>query len=303
MANYIIAGGSGFVGTHLTDLLLKEGHVVYILSTRKQVSSRRNVHFVLWDTANKTIDNLSHLGECKVINLAGAGVADKRWTPERKREIIDSRVDSLDTLYHAIQSGLMHTDHVVSASAIGYYGESNKVCIESDLSDESFLSSTCMIWEDAALKLQDLKCSLSIARIGIVLGKEGGALKEFLKPMQFRVAGIPANGQQIYSWIHVVDLCRMLYFLAENNKKGVFNAVAPEPSTVNQIFKEMIRVKNQFILKVHAPQFALKLILGEMAIEVLKSCHVSSQKIVDTGFVFQYPDISSCIQSLLKPKS
>jgi NAD dependent epimerase/dehydratase family enzyme len=91
--------------------------------------------------------------------------------------------------------------------------------------------------------------------------------------------------------------------LAENNKKGVFNAVAPEPSTVNQIFKEMIRVKNQFILKIHAPQFALKLILGEMAIEVLKSCHVSSQKIVDTGFVFQYPDISSCIQSLLKPKS
>jgi uncharacterized protein (TIGR01777 family) len=291
----LIAGGSGFIGKHLTNLLEKDKHEVFILSTQKTLCAS-NQNFIYWNPKEKMIDSTFSIKDCTIINLAGAGVADKRWTAERKKEIIDSRVDCLQTLFSAIEKKQIETTHLVSASAIGFYGEADKIFTEDDKSDSSFLSSTCQQWEHEAMKFEQLNCLVSIARVGIVLGKEGGALKEFLKPLQFGIAGIPSSGKQIYSWIHVADVARVFYFLANEKKAGIFNAVAPNPCTINEIFTALKKHKRTF-LTAHAPEFVLKLMLGEMSIEVLKSCIVSSQKIEQTGFSFLYNNIEDCVKS------
>ena len=294
---FLIAGGSGFIGKQLCQLLKKDQHEVYILSTQKILcESKKN--YIYWNPKEKMIDSTFSITDCTIINLAGAGVADKRWTADRKKEIIDSRVDSLQTLFNAIEKKQIESTHLVSASAIGFYGEANKIFTEEDKSDVSFLSSTCEQWEQEALKFKELNCIVSIARVGIVLGKEGGALKEFLKPIQLGIAGIPSSGKQIYSWIHITDVARVFYFLAKEKKEGIFNAVAPNPCAINEIFTAIKKYKRTF-LTAHAPEFVLKIMLGEMSIEVLKSCKVSSLKIEQAGFSFLYHNIEDCMKSFL----
>lgn len=299
MSNYIIAGGAGFVGTALSELLLEEGHQVYVLSTKPRKSSHRNLTYVLWDTKQKTIDSTFSIKEAKLVNLAGAGVADKRWTTNRKAEILHSRLDSLQTLYNAIESGQLGITHMVSASAIGYYAQGTQPYTEESPSDESYLSTTCVRWEEAAKAIENLDVSVSIARIGIVMGLQGGALRELSKSLSYRIAGIPSDGRQIYSWIHLKDVCRLLYFLAENEKKGIFNAVAPEPVSLNRLFEAMIATQGKSVLRLHVPAFILKIILGEMAIEILKSSEVNASKILQSGFIFNFNDIESCMKDLL----
>lgn len=301
MADFVLAGGSGFVGKNLTQRLLQEGHRVYILSTQRRSSTLRNVTYVHWDTEAGVMDSSFQLAECHLINLAGAGVADKRWTSARKAELLSSRINSLNTLYYAIQRGQLQTDHLVSASAIGYYGNHTGLCNEETAGDDSFLSLICREWEAAALRFSELNMSVGLVRIGIVLGKEGGALKEFLKPLRFGVAGIPSDGEQVYSWIHENDLVRALYFLSENKKPGIFNVVAPNPCTVNHLFDRILAYHRGAAVKIHAPSWALKLMLGEMSVEVLKSARVSSERLEKSGFTFHYPDADTCMKQLLSP--
>jgi uncharacterized protein (TIGR01777 family) len=301
MGKYIIAGGTGFIGTHLTALLRKEGHEVYVLTTQKSRLSftEKGHQFVYWQPKERYIDEAFSLSECKLINLAGAGVAEQRWTAARKKEILDSRIDCLDTLYLAVEKKQLQVQHLVSSSAIGYYGEGYKLFAEDDLGDDSFLSSVCRKWEEAAWQFARHHIPVAVIRTGIVLGKEGGALKEFLKPLRFGVAGIPSDGHQIYSWIHVEDISRIFYYLSSKNKEGIFNGVAPHPASVNTIFAALIRHIHPFFMKVHAPDISLKLLLGEMSIEVLKSTNVSSEKILQDGFRFLYEEIDPCIDALM----
>lgn len=302
MENYLISGGTGFIGTHIIEQLVKSQHQVYVLTTRKQlpVSNNKLVRYIYWEPTNLMIDASFNLTNCKIINLAGAGVASQRWTPARKKEIIDSRIQSLATLYQAVKSKQIQATHMVSSSAIGYYGEGEKLFTEQDVSDETFLSSTCRQWEEAAWQFAKLDLPISVARIGIVLGNEGGAFKEFVKPLQFGIAGIPSDGRQIYSWIHIDDVSALLIFLSTHKKEGIFNAVGPHPSSVNQIIDEIIKHSKHVFFKAHAPQFMLQLMLGEMSIEVLKSSFVSSKKIEDEGFEFKYPLLETCISDLMK---
>jgi len=303
MGKYIIAGGSGFVGRHLTALLEKEQHDVFILTTQKGkagTSVSDSVKFIYWNPVERMIDKSFQLSNCRIINLAGANIAGERWTPSRKKEIVESRTSSLETLYAAVEKKQIQPVHLLSSSAIGYYGESDKILTEEDHGDESFLSSTCRQWEEVAWRFARLNLPVSVARFGIVLGKDGGALKEFAKPLHFGLAAIPSDGKQIYSWIHVDDLSRLLFFLSSNNKEGIFNAVSPRPASVNQIFFELIKHTHPFFLKVHVPDFTLRMVLGEMATEVLKSVSVSSHKIEDQGFAFAYPGIDQCIAALME---
>ena len=301
MGKYIMAGGTGFIGKHLSALLIREGHEVVVLTTKKDVikSSEKQLRYVYWDPRKNYIDDTFIESGCKIINLAGANVAEQRWTSARKKEILESRLNSLDTLYLAVEKQQFQATHLVSASAIGYYGEGYNLFSEEDHGDDSFLSSTCRKWEEAAWKFAQLNLPVAVVRTGIVLGMEGGALKEFLKPLQFGVAGIPSNGDQIYSWIHIDDVSRIFYYLSSNNKEGIFNAVAPHPVTVNRIFDALISHTKPFFMKMHAPDFSLQLMLGEMAIEVLKSSNVSSEKIQQDGFKFLFDEIDPCIDNLM----
>lgn len=287
------------MGKKLTQRLLQEGHRVFILSTQSRRSTQRNVTFVKWDTEAGVIDPTFQLQDCHLINLAGAGVADKRWTAKRKEELLSSRVNSLNTLYQAVECGQLVSDQLVSASAIGYYGNHAGLCTEATPGDETFLSRICQAWEAAAQRFTTLGMTVSLARIGIVMGKEGGALKEFIRPLRFGMAGIPSDGNQYYSWIHVEDMARLLYFLSENKKSGIYNAVAPNPCTVNHLFDRILAYHRGPAVKIHAPSWALKLMLGEMSVEVLKSARVSSERLQQAGFVFQFPDADACMKDLL----
>ncbi|HOZ52471.1 MAG TPA: TIGR01777 family oxidoreductase [Chitinophagaceae bacterium] len=301
MGKYIIAGGSGFIGKHISSILSQAGHQINILTTRKEqvVLSNSSIQYIFWDPKKNYIDENFKIIDGKLINLAGAGVADKRWSTARKKEILESRISSLQTLYHAIEKKQIQITHLVSASAIGYYGEGDKIFTEKDSSDESFLSSTCRQWEEAAWQFAQLNIPVAIARVGIVMGKEGGALKEFIKPLRFGIAGIPSDGKQIYSWIHIEDISRLFIYLSDQNKEGIFNAVAPNPTSINQIFSALIKHTKPFFIKLHAPSFILKIMLGEMSIEVLKSAIVSSKKIEDDGFKFKFSEIEACIENLM----
>ncbi|MBK7762809.1 MAG: TIGR01777 family protein [Bacteroidetes bacterium] len=301
MSTYIIAGGSGFVGSHLSKILLAQSHQIIILSTKKKLPQTTNpqLQFVYWDPTQSVIDKKFSCQQAIVINLAGAGVADKRWTRSRKQEILLSRVQSLATLYKAAQNKQIGIEFLLSASAIGWYGEGEQNFTEEDANDTSYLSMVCKQWESEANTFEKLAIPVGIVRIGIVLGEGGGAFHEFMKPLKYGLAGIPAGGKQMYSWIHVEDVCQGLVYLSKNKASGIFNLVAPNPVMLRSIFNEMIICRNAFTIKLSVPAFILKIVLGEMSVEILKSCRVSSQKLQDLGFRFQYPEIKSCIHQLM----
>jgi uncharacterized protein (TIGR01777 family) len=299
MATVIITGGTGLIGSKLTGMLLQLQHEVIIFSTRKNINSKNpQVRYVYWNPAAKMIDPSFSVENCIIINLAGAGVADKRWTAARKTEIIESRVHSLQTLYQAIESKQIGAGRLISASAIGYYATGDQWITEDAASDNSFLSVTCALWEAEARKFNGLGVDTAVVRVGIVLSKDGGALAEFLKTLQFGIAGIPGNGQQMMSWIHIEDVCRIFLHLIKNPSNDVYNAVADDPVSTNKLFDTILQFKKG--IKVHIPSFLLKVILGEMSIEITKSAHISNAKIRAFGFDCKYPTIDQALADLLK---
>ena len=293
---FVVAGGRGFVGQALVATLRSKGYKVYVLSTQRGALSNDTV---FWDTEAGVIDAAFQCGDCVVINLAGAGVADARWTEKRKALIRSSRVNSLNTLFRAHEQGQLHIKQLVSASAIGYYGNATGVQVETSPGDDSFLSETCQAWEAAAMRFNsDAQIPVQLARIGIVLHPSGGALKALTQTFPLHVAGLPGSGKQVYSWIHRDDLVALLLWLCHKGGTGVYNAVAPARVPLGNLMASAVKASGKWIVTLPAPSFAIRMLLGEMAIEVLKSTTVSSAKIQSEGFVFQYPDIDSAMRSL-----
>lgn len=300
MANYIIAGGSGFIGKHIQSMLLAVGHDVYVLTRKKTNESvNKNLTYVQWNPAESYIDSNFQCKDAFIINLAGAGVAEKRWSQARKKLILESRTQSLETLWNACASKQIHCLHITSASAIGFYGNGLQHFKEDDKGDQSYLSQTCQAWERAIEKFAELNITFAIVRVGIVLGTEAGALKEFIKPMKWRIAGIPGSGKQIYSWIHIQDVARIFIYLTENKIQGIYNAAADKPCSIKEIFNTL-KKHYPILIEAHAPDWILKIILGEMAIEVLKSTSVDNSKIKQIGFTFLHTNLETCLNDLLK---
>ena len=314
MATIIITGGTGMIGKKLTEVLLEKGHNVIILTRDpdRQTATHSNISYAKWDITNQLIDNKAIAQADYIIHLAGAGVADKRWSKKRKQEIIDSRVDSGQLIADSLRTIPNKVKAVVSASAIGWYGADHLIpspspkggeggstvkFTESDPADDAFLGQTCKQWEESIEPVTDLGIKLVKLRIGIVLSKEGGALKEFLKPLRFRVAAILGSGKQIISWVHIDDLVNMFVFAIDIEKmNGVYNAVAPFPVSNKELTITLARAGRKHFIPMHVPNFLLKIMLGEMSIEVLKSTTVSCDKIIGEGFVFNYPEIDSAIK-------
>lgn len=297
------------VGTALSKILIERGYDVIVLTRRipdekfQNVNSKFQVRYALWDVAKQTIDKSAVAKADFIIHLAGANVAEKRWTKKRKQEIVDSRVKSGELIVKAVKEIPNNIKAVVSASAIGWYRADNtneqKPFVETDLPADDFLGKTCQQWEAAIQPVEDLAKRLVILRTGIVLSDEGGAYAEFKKPLKFGVATILGSGKQIISWIHIDDLIRMYIEAIENESlQGVYNAVAPNPVSNKELILEMARQRKRLYLPVYVPAFALKTILGEMSIEVLKSAKVSSEKIQREGFQFLYSNISEVVGCL-----
>ena len=309
MARVLITGGTGLVGTEVKNLLLQKGYEVVLL-TRSTVSDKGYAH---WDINAGTIDTTAIAEADYIIHLAGAGVADKRWSEARKQEILDSRTKSSALLVKALDETPNKVKAVISASAIGWYGPDNnngdnnlvaQGFVETDPSYPDFLGTTCAAWEASiapvTANINGLQKRLVCLRTGIVLSKQGGALKEFLKPLAVRMAAVLGNGQQMISWIDVRDLAKMfVYAIEHENMSGSYNAVAPSPVSNKTLTKTLASVLyGKFYITTYVPSVVLKIMLGEMSIEVLKSTTVSAQKIQDAGFVFEYPEITKSLSSL-----
>ena len=309
MSTVLITGGTGLVGTTLTDLLLQSGYKVIILSRKKKESKTENLKFAFWDTSKGIIEDGIISSADFIVHLAGENVADKRWSKKRKDEILSSRIQPGKCIVNA----LLHTPNkvkaVIAASAIGWYGADTKPgtksFVETDSHNNDFLGETCFLWENSIQAVKEQGIRLVTLRIGIVLSEKGGALKEFMKPFLFGIAAYMGTGNQMISWIHLDDLCKIILYSIENKQlTGVYNAVSPNPvsnkNLVEEIKKEM---KKPISISISIPTFFLKLLLGELSIEILKSTTVSSEKIVKTGFLFQFPTIKIAIKQLVDKKN
>lgn len=311
MTTVLITGGTGFIGKSLTRLLVEKGyHVIILTRDTKKNNGSPNIQYAAWDINAQTIDTHAVQQADYIIHLAGAGVGDKRWTAKRKKEIVDSRTKSSDLLLKVLKENANNVKAVFSASGIGWYGEdpvipNKKPFIEPDPADEGFLGETCRVWEAGIAPVTTLGKRLAIFRTGIVLGKDGGALKEFIRPVKFGIATVLGSGKQIMSWIHIEDVCRLYLYAIENEIiNGVYNAVTAMPVSNKELILQLAKkIRGRFFLPVHVPAFVLKLVLGEMSIEILKSATVSCEKIGKAGFIFQYPSIQAALEQIVTPRS
>jgi uncharacterized protein len=310
MSTVLITGGTGLIGSALSELLLQKGYEIIILtrgaSEKKPAAVNKNISYAPWDVLKQKIDVDAIKKADYIIHLAGAGVADKRWTDTRKKEILNSRTQSSALIVKALKENTNKVKAVISASAIGWYGAdrvvpNNKPFTETDPPDTSFLGETCRQWEESIEPVTQLDKRLVILRTGIVLSNKDGALTEFKKPLQFGLATILGSGKQVISWLHIDDLCRMYLLAIENESmQGVYNAVAPKPVTNKELTLQLAKAeRGKLYTTVHVPAFVLKLIIGEMSIEVLKSATVSGDKIRLAGFTFLYPTIEAALNQLI----
>lgn len=310
MSTILITGGTGLIGSALTNMLLSKGHKVIILTRTQKTSSHNNLSYAVWDIKSQKINETAIVSADYIIHLSGAGVADKRWTRDRKKEIVESRQQGGALLVKALQELPNKVKAVISASAIGWYGRDEnrapkkKAFTEDMRADKEFLGETCRLWEESIEPVKKTGKRLVKLRIGIVLSNEGGALPEFKKPVKFGIAGVLGSGKQVVSWIHIEDLSRMFLYSIENESlEGAYNAVAPTPVRNKDLTLLLAqKMKGRFFVHMHVPVFVIKVMLGEMSIEVLKSATVSSEKIRSAGFTFLYPSIESALDNLIRDK-
>ncbi|HCL05939.1 MAG TPA: TIGR01777 family protein [Chitinophagaceae bacterium] len=311
METVLITGGTGMVGRYLTQNLQQKGYAVNWLSRKAGETSiggdkkqGNKVQVFQWDIDKQTIDSEAISSADHIIHLAGAGVADKRWTPKRKEEILDSRTKSSALIVKALSEIPNKVKTVVSASAIGWYGpdrpDSKSPFTEDAPYYSGFLGDTCKAWEDSIAPVTTLNKRLVRLRIGIVVSGTGGAITEFKKPLRAGIAPIFGSGKQIVSWIHIYDLCNFFLYAMENRDiQGIFNAVAPNPVSSRALIFALGRsMEKKLLIPVPVPSFLLKIILGEMSIEILKSATVSSKKAEAAGFQFSYPTIEQAVENL-----
>lgn len=287
MKRVLITGATGLIGTRLTALLQQRNYEVGWL-VRKPLP-KATVRTFLWDPEHQKIDIEAVKGVDYIVHLAGENIAKEKWTPRRKKLLLESRTMSSMLLAQSLQKTPYQVKAVVAASAIGYYGHRGDEWVsESDGAGNDFLADLCVQWE-AANELIARTCRLTQLRIGIVLSVRGGALPELAKPIRWGIAAYPGNGKQYLSWIHIDDLCAMIIHALESASiEGIYNAVAPVPVQLINLVDAIGAVLNKPGIHMPVPSLVLKIMLGEMSAALLHSCRATSDKIEKAGFSFQY---------------
>jgi uncharacterized protein (TIGR01777 family) len=296
----LIAGGSGLVGSRFIELLDPSKFDVCILS--RNSSSGNSMNIFEWDFEEMTIDENAVKVDF-IINLNGAGIADKKWTPERKKLLVESRVKSAKLIKSALEKSGHKPKAYISASAVGFYGgRKDEELYETSPKGQGFMAECCQSWEDSANELSPFVDRLIIDRIGIVLSTKGGALPKILMTKQIGVYNYFGNGRQYYSWIHIDDLCRILLDqIVDDSYVGIYNTVSSKPLT-NKHFTTEIKeaLDGNFVLPI--PVFGLRLMLGEMANVVLNSNRVFPKRLKEHSFNFNYEDLGKAVIDLVSKK-
>jgi uncharacterized protein (TIGR01777 family) len=296
-----ITGGTGFVGTALTDELLKKGHEVFILTRNIPDTKHKDLHYIKWLTSNSRPE--SELENIDVfINLAGESLNSGRWTEARKERIYNSRIHSTREVIRILTKIRQKPSVLINASAIGYYGISRDKTFteENGHHGHDFLAETVWSWEEEAKAAEALGVRTVLARFGVILGKNGGALPKMVMPYNLFAGGTVGSGEQWLSWIHIDDVVRLILFAMTNSQiNGPLNVVAPNPSRMKDFGKSI----GHALQKPHwipAPSFALKLLLGEMSILVLEGQKALPEKAQKNGFHFNYSFVDEALGNVLK---
>lgn len=299
MAKILITGGSGLVGRRLSQLLSERGDEVIHLS--RQANPNARFKTFAWDIKQQQLDTSAFDGVDHVIHLAGAGIAEGRWTKARKKEIVDSRVLGTRLLVDALEWLPKKPKSFIAASAIGYYGDSTALCDENSPAGDDFLATTCATWEKESLRTHD-KLRTCIVRIGIVLSREGGALPKLMLPFKMYAGAVLGSGKQFMSWIHLDDLCNIFIHLIDHPEtEGIYNGVAPIPETHYTFNRALAHAMNR-PLWLWIPGVFLRLALGEMAITVLTGQQVNNDKLLQSGFRFKFGNIHRALAALIPGK-
>ncbi|MEQ8628866.1 TIGR01777 family oxidoreductase [Ekhidna sp.] len=295
----LITGGSGLVGTELSQLLTSAGYKVTHLSRNP---TQKHYQTFYWDVKKGEINDEAIISADAIIHLAGAGVSDKRWSDAWKKEIYDSRINSTKLLREKVEKLNPGLKHFISASAIGYYGwdTGDKLVDESTEKGEGFLAHVVDDWEKEIDRFNSLNIKTSKVRIGIVLSEKGGALEEMAKPIRFGVGAPLGSGNQYMSWIHINDLCGIFAQVLQNAEAGTFNGVAPNPETNKLFTKSVASQLGKPLWLPNVPKFALRLIVGEMSDILVGGNRVSSKKIEEAGFNFQFAALDDALEDLLQ---
>ena len=287
--NILIAGGTGMIGSFLSEKLISKGHQVHILSRHPQANSQPPQFW--WDLKTENVDPNAYTGVEAIVNLSGAGVADKRWTEVYKKQILESRTKSAQILLKNIPSN-SHIHTYVSASGVAAYGidTGDKWMSEESPYDSDYLAQVVKSWETEALKAEEKGIRTVCLRTAVVLSGKGGALPKMALPIKLFLGSPFGTGNQYFPWIDIEDLtCLYTLAIESPSMRGIYNAAAPNPVT-NREFTESLALHLHRPLWIpNVPAWALKIAVGEMASTLVGGNKVSSQKALDTGFVFASP--------------
>lgn len=295
---YLVTGATGFIGKRIVEELLSRGDAVYYLARKRSSKLPSHASFHPWDTSNEPeLNALSRIDV--IIHLAGEPIA-QRWSDEVKKRIYDSRVDGTRRLVSAVRK-LKHKPYaLISASAIGYYGDRGSDLItEKTPAGQDFLAQVCKDWEREASHARELGVRVASIRIATVLGRDGGALKEMLPPFKLGIGGKFGNGKQWMSWIHVEDLVRLFLFASDNaTVAGTLNGSSPQPVT-NAEFTKLLGQALHRPTIMPIPKMALRLALGEMSSFLFSSLRVIPQATEQAGFRFDHPEVGEALRSIV----
>jgi len=294
----LITGASGMIAHELLKKIQNDYTVRFLTRKKKRENDYE------WDIKNQTIDDTAFENVSHIIHLAGANISEKRWTDERKKELISSRVDSAKLLLNTLRKKNIKLKSFISASGINFYGTktTDKIFKESDPPGNDFLSEVVVLWERAAddFKEQNLTERVVKIRTAVVLSEKDGALKKMIPTIKNYIGSPLGSGKQYMPWIHVKDICLIYEFALKNsNIHGAYNAVAPEHTTNENLTKKIAEVLKKPLFMPNVPGFVLKLIFGELASALLEGSRASSEKIQREGFQFEFPELKKALEDLL----
>lgn len=302
MKTILITGGTGLIGKHLAPMLKEKGYHLHLLSRDSKPVFPFDAVFT-WNYKTGTIDKAAFKGVTHIIHLAGAGIADKNWTHARKKEILESRVNTAALLLDCLKEQSIQLEAFIGGSAIGWYGAQTESLLHTEIEPAAadFMGETCRVWERAADLFENNAKRVVKIRTGVVLAKEGGALPKMMVPFKYHLGAALGSGKQQIPWIHLEDICKVFIEALENESyTGPINAVATEECTNKTFSRTLATVLGKSLFPLPVPSFVIKTIFGEMSAVVLEGSRVSNAKLKNLGFKFSFEELGGAIRDLLK---